>query len=332
MNVLWSEPTYLVSKYMHSFLDLFSDDDKKQISDILSVDLHDDNFYFEMNVLLKNYDSNVSLCILPIEDQFLIFVCTEEIYKDLICSDSKDVFQLFMHMIKTYTTSEYLNGEYSLNTQFDSIQKLNNELINTKRLLQKANNQLNVLNEELNNRLVKDALTGLVSRYQYREEMQRTISEDPNKKGVFMFIDIDDFKSVNDRYGHRAGDEYLIEFSNRLRKLTFENSILMRISGDEFGVFIYGYKNIDVEDLFVIWEQVKDEVSSLPITIKDQSIPLSISCGMAIFGIHTKEIFELIDYADFAMYQAKINGKNAMTIFERKQYVKAKGLVNQHDK
>lgn len=91
--------------------------------------------------------------------------------------------------------------------QFGKIQTLNNELINTRRLLEKANAQLNTLNETLNNRLVKDALTGLVSRYQYRAEMEFFIAKNPGKPGVFTFMDItlDNFKGVNDNYGHGAG-------------------------------------------------------------------------------------------------------------------------------
>ncbi|MFA6783922.1 MAG: diguanylate cyclase, partial [Sphaerochaeta sp.] len=132
-------------------------------------------------------------------------------------------------------------GNPITSNNFEQIQLLNNELVNAQRKLQKANIQLKHLNEELNNRLVKDPLTSLVRCYQYRSEIDRTISLQPKMLGLFAFIDIDDFKHINDTLGHAAGDQYLMEFARRLQSLDFGMAtICMRIAGDEFGLYLHG--------------------------------------------------------------------------------------------
>ncbi|NCB40999.1 MAG: GGDEF domain-containing protein [Clostridia bacterium] len=171
------------------------------------------------------------------------------------------------------------------------------------------------MNNVLHNRLVKDALTGLVSRYQYSEEMKIKISQNPNMYGVFTFIDIDDFKSVNDIYGHGVGDAYLIGFANRLMALPVENMIHMRIGGDEFGLFSYGLSEVDSVYVNSLWETIKRTVLSKPLEIDGKQMKISISAGMAVYGKDTENIYELIDFADAAMYHAKKSGKDQMRLF-----------------
>nr|WP_225877803.1 GGDEF domain-containing protein [Alkalibacter mobilis] len=201
---------------------------------------------------------------------------------------------------------------------------LNNELINARRQLEKANSKLYVLNEELNNRLVKDTLTGLVSRYQYTSEMKWAIGKFPGKVGVYTFIDIDDFKSVNDTYGHAAGDAYLIEFARRLKDLKLKNTIKIRVSGDEFGIFTYGLEYSDETVAEEIWNALHEALMSEPIIINDVQMPLAVSAGMSTYGVDTDNIFELVDYADYAMYTAKRRGKNNYAVFDMKKYLESK--------
>ncbi len=205
----------------------------------------------------------------------------------------------------------------------ERMQKLNNELINKTREIEKMNKKLNHLNAILNNRLVKDPLTGLVSRYQYRDEMLIAIKKMKSSFGYFCFIDIDNFKSVNDTYGHDTGDRYLQEFANRLASLPIENCIKMRIAGDEFALFISDVKAIDKSALQAIWEIIRSSVI-YPIKIDQVSLNLSISLGIAVYGKDTDDIHLLIDYADFAMYQAKRQGKNQMGIFNKSEYTEVK--------
>jgi diguanylate cyclase (GGDEF)-like protein len=206
--------------------------------------------------------------------------------------------------------------------QLQEFHQLNNELINTKRLLQKSNAKLNSLNAALEGRLVKDALTGLVSRYQYWSAIEQMIQRHSNRLGVFVFIDLDGFKSVNDTFGHSAGDQFLIEFGRRLNSIDMDETIKIRIAGDEFALYIHGYEEIQHDTIEEIWEKINSKVLYGPIEVNGIMIPVSVSCGMAVYGQDTDNIGQLIEYADFAMYKSKKSGKGRYTLFKQSEYIK----------
>ena len=99
----------------------------------------------------------------------------------------------------------------------------------------------------------------------------------------------------------------------------------MRISGDEFGLFLHGFTSVDDADVLNIWNEIKSKVLSEPAVIDGVSVPIRCSAGMAVYGLDTREIYDLIEYADFAMYQAKKQGKNQFHRFDMSLYRKEKG-------
>lgn len=202
---------------------------------------------------------------------------------------------------------------------FENIQKLNNSLINKQRELSKVNQELNRVNSILNNRLVKDPLTKLVSRYQYRDEILMQMDKHPDNYGLFWFVDVDDFKHINDTYGHRIGDHVLVEIANRLKTLPFDHTTKMRIAGDEFGLYMSNIASIGQEQIDSYYSTFKNHTTS-PIVVEDITIQVTFSVGIAIFHQDTDELHVLIDYADFAMYQAKQQGKNKYKLFNKNQY------------
>lgn len=214
-----------------------------------------------------------------------------------------------------------LHNSQVVYSHFEQIQKLNNQLVNTQRELQRANKKLEALNLDLNNRLVKDPLTGLVSRYQYRSEMQRVINANPQALGLFAFIDIDAFKHVNDTYGHAVGDEYLVAFSKRLASLPFEKStIAMRIAGDEFGLYMHELASVDDEIFSSLYRKFEVYVTERPLSTSIGELTISCSVGFAVYNRDTTNLFELIEYADWAMYQAKRGGKHGYRVFDKLLY------------
>lgn len=202
---------------------------------------------------------------------------------------------------------------------YNSIQKLNNQIINKTRETEKLNNKLSKLNAILNDRLVSDPLTDLVSRYQYRDEINLALNNKEDDYALFWFIDIDNFKMINDTYGHNIGDKYLIEFANRLKELPFKNAVKMRIAGDEFGIFIPGIKDISKKNIANLVQSFKNTVI-YNIKIDNLDLELNLSFGIAIYNKDTTDIHLLIDYADFAMYQAKNKENCLYKIFNKKEY------------
>ena len=210
--------------------------------------------------------------------------------------------------------------QFESNFYFENIQKLNSDLLNKSREATKLNHELARLNKILNSRLVKDPLTGLVSRYQYHDEIMHMIHNHQSKKGIFCFIDLDDFKEINDNYGHHVGDQILVEFSRRLKHVNLENAIKMRISGDEFGIFIAGLDDVSTQDLDELTKTLK--AVDKPYKIDNKEVTLTMSTGYAVYNEDTDDIYKLIEYADFAMYQAKRNKKGTAMKFDKSKYDK----------
>jgi diguanylate cyclase (GGDEF)-like protein len=327
IDIIWSDPVYIVSQNQLFLSELFSVEDQVMLAAMIERSLNESQiFSCEHELRLVSAGSKISLCMLRARNSILLFASDMRFVECLDDAGSiREVIHKFMYVIKDFIESDRFHNHKSVNTEFNKIQALNNELINTRRLLEKANAQARILNEELNNRLVKDALTGLISRYQYRMEIDLLIASDPEKFGFFVFMDIDNFKSVNDTYGHAIGDQYLSEFAERVKKLPIERTIRMRISGDEFGLFTYGLADVDAGNIQEIWEQIKTHVIFGPIETESGPVPLSISAGVAIYGKDTRDIYELIEYADFAMYIAKRAGKNGLQVFDKSQYKRHKG-------
>jgi len=321
-NTFWYRPVYLISPYQRNLLDLFSDSDKNKVEDVVSKAFTKDEILScEGLVKLASPDVDIALCVMASGDKLLVHGIQFSVlgYKEN-ADVVKDLVHGFMKVIKNSDTELITENETMIRYQFEQIQKLNNELLNMQRQVKKANSKLNKLNKDLSNRLVKDALTGLVSRYQYREEIELTIGRSPEKQGIFTFLDIDDFKGINDTLGHRAGDDFLKEFAARLLKLPFDNMICMRIAGDEFGLYIHGYDNVAEDDILEIWTKIKEIVLTDPIALSSDVKSINCSAGMAVYGKDTTDIYDLIEYADFAMYEAKNSGKNSHSQFSLDRY------------
>ncbi len=319
----WSSPVSFAIPFVTNLHDMFSGQESEDFSMSFSTVVEEQNKVLCRHVGTKGVETH--LCLFLVRVEHLVWVLAVDYLDTVDLEIRKRIGQTFSDLVKHFAllhTKKDVQDSQSIYNHFEQIQRLNNELVNTHRRLQRANRQLEVLNEELNNRLVKDPLTGLVSRYQYRSEMLRVIALQPREMGVFVFVDIDGFKDVNDTYGHAVGDEFLVAFSDRLRKLDFGlPTILMRIAGDEFGIYIHGVVQPDGHFLTLFWKQFSQLVLSPNIRTSAGELPVSSSAGLAVFNRDSDNIYELIDYADWAMYQAKRSGKNRCVLFDKQVFV-----------
>lgn len=322
IELMWCDPDTLIDQKTDHIKEIFEVQSYESIMRSLSECLNDSKLLVYLDQL-KLYASfiTVDLYAFKSNNGVYIFAIQNNFFHDAI--EKEQLHRLITHFMYLQQTADHKLGFHSPESsrfQFEEIQRLNNELVNTKRMLEKTNVQLNVLNKELNNRLVKDPLTGLVSRYQYRSEIEYQISQFKGKLGIFMFIDIDDFKKINDTYGHQVGDNYLVEFAIRLKQMPLLNSVKLRIAGDEFGIFVYGLTSAEVADLETYWKLIKQYIIDQPFISGQHTLTFSLSVGMAIYGQDTQEVYEIIEYADFAMYLAKKSGKNRYVKFDLKEY------------
>lgn len=166
---------------------------------------------------------------------------------------------------------------------------------------------------DMRNKSCQDSLTGLWNRSYTEEQVNKMISREI--QGKLMMIDLDNFKAINDTYGHIAGDRTLRMFADTLRSHSGEDDILCRIGGDEFIVFIK-----DITDKGEISNRASDIISDLGEKLKQCNFETnsSVSIGIAQIPDDGTEFNMLYNSADKALYYVKQNGKNSYHFFSDK--------------
>src|SRR5690554_3141302 len=156
-----------------------------------------------------------------------------------------------------------------------------------------------------------DHLTGLPNRL----GLEKYINSISNKfeKYAVIFADFDEFKKVNDAYGHIIGDKVIMEFSRRLLKMNDEHMFTARYGGDEFVTIVTRFENVNTLEKS-IENKIKSIVSR--IKVQDYTFDLTVSVGVAIYPFHGQDIYSLIDKADSALGQIKSNGKNNIRFYQ----------------
>ncbi|PKL09400.1 MAG: hypothetical protein CVV51_04090 [Spirochaetae bacterium HGW-Spirochaetae-7] len=183
------------------------------------------------------------------------------------------------------------------------LEDLNHVLSDEKRRLERATLKISHLANH-------DSLTGLPNRRLLFELMGKAVEtarRTGGKVGV-VFMDLDDFKPINDRFGHAAGDSALIAMSERVRGLVRASDIVARIGGDEFVTVITNVKSR--HDIELVAQKVLEECS-VPLSFSGSSCPLGMSMGISVFPDDGESIDELVNKADSAMYRVKHQEKNA---------------------
>jgi diguanylate cyclase (GGDEF)-like protein len=160
-----------------------------------------------------------------------------------------------------------------------------------------------------------DLVTGLPNRQQFHRRLDQAVLESRRHGGLIalLFIDLDDFKSVNDTYGHGLGDLFLASVGRRLEELLREGDSVARLAGDEFTVLLtqLGHPH----EAEVVATKI---VASLgqPFDVADLTISSSASIGIALFPQDADTGHALVRRADIAMYSAKHRGKGMYRLFE----------------
>lgn len=160
-----------------------------------------------------------------------------------------------------------------------------------------------------------DTVTGIANSRRFNFELQKLIKQYSRKKNPFAvyFLDLDNFKAVNDIYGHKMGDRVLIDTVNKIKESirARDGTLIARLGGDEFGI-VAPVKNVtEATDLANrIMHKVSEELEYVP------DAELSASMGITIYKGGKISFEELITQADTAMYEAKLLGKNRLHLFD----------------
>jgi diguanylate cyclase (GGDEF)-like protein/PAS domain S-box-containing protein len=170
--------------------------------------------------------------------------------------------------------------------------------------------------EKINLLAYYDPLTGLPNRRLLHDRLHQAVIRAKRSSGrlALMFLDLDEFKPVNDAFGHQAGDALLTAIAQRLQACVRESDTVARLGGDEFVVLLAG---IEVaQDALRVAEKIHAALKQ-PFTLPGgQQVSISSSAGIAIYPEHGRDESTLTRHADAAMYQAKTAGRDRFVLFQ----------------
>lgn len=161
----------------------------------------------------------------------------------------------------------------------------------------------------------RDPLTGLYNRHRFQEQLEFLIANCLRNRGKFalLYFDLDDFKYINDTFGHSAGDTVLVRAAGEISSVIRQIEIFARLGGDEFAILSIIQPD---EDINALPSRIVTAIASIPLRFHGTNLRLTSSLGVAIFPEHGETTEDLIAHADTAMYQAKTQGKNTWAIYD----------------
>lgn len=212
------------------------------------------------------------------------------------------------------TKNEFGELSDSFNSMMNIISTNYKELNKSKLALEQSEKEVKENYNKIEQLAYHDGLTGLYNRVAFLESANKILNENGSTldhHAVF-FLDLDNFKNVNDTLGHDYGDLLLQQVSNKLSSYTGEHDILARTGGDEFLIFKSNYESL---------QELKDFATQLinivqfPFDLDGETAHVSMSIGISLFPNNGLSISELIKNSDIAMYSAKTTGKNNFRFF-----------------
>lgn len=180
------------------------------------------------------------------------------------------------------------------------------------------------LEESLQKQARLDPLTGCANRKAFDEQLSALVNSahDEQQSHALIYIDLDQFKIINDSCGHQAGDALLIEFSKRLLALADSNIHVARLGGDEFGILLEGFST-NAATRFA--NTARGELTRQDFEYQQQFFSMAASFGIAIIDQHVKSAEEALIRADVACYVAKASGRNGIHL-----WLDGDRMVNSH--
>ena len=177
------------------------------------------------------------------------------------------------------------------------------------RMQKQTNDELNKLNDQLYELATKDSMTQLFNRRHFIESAQRQITQMQRTRvsGAMLMIDIDDFKKVNDTFGHAMGDEVIVKVAAILKINSRDYDLVGRVGGEEYAMLL---SPCDFDKANQIAERLRNKTEDLSIAHLNNTIKVTISIGLTMIKKSDKDIDRTMHRADVSLYKAKKSGKN----------------------
>jgi diguanylate cyclase (GGDEF)-like protein len=177
----------------------------------------------------------------------------------------------------------------------------------------KAEASLQKAREDLHQMAHSDMLTGLPNRPAFYNQLPLSLAqaEEAEHRLAVLFIDLDDFKPINDTYGHEVGDQLLQQAAQRLRQQLRSSDFIARFGGDEFVAILPGLT--EQHEVGRIADKLINALSS-PFSIAEHQCSIGVSVGIGLYPDCASNADGLVQLADHAMYTAKLSGKNGYAV------------------
>jgi diguanylate cyclase (GGDEF)-like protein len=225
------------------------------------------------------------------------------------------------------TDDEFGELSHSFNKMLHIIKSNYDELSFVHKKLMVKEEQLRNNYEHIEFLAYHDSLTKLPNKAAFYDHLNSTLNCEPGntQSHAIYFVDLDNFKTVNDTLGHDYGDELLIQTAKRLNRFIKNNDLLARAGGDEFLIF---KTNISTQEEALHFAKNILDTFKGPIDINGTIIYISMSIGVSLYPINGNQYNTLIKNADIAMYRSKDTGKNRLTLFNESMQLE----INRHSK
>lgn len=280
-----------------------------------SVITNNNKYIFDYNKLkqFKIESKNLPKDSVIINRQFSFF----ETYKILVLKTLfVMLFLLAIIIILVIFSKRKIESEKKINSSYEELASVYEELAATEEELRSQFDELQDNKEKIQNMAFYDSLTNLPNRVLFMEKLKEALNNslNCNSRGAVFFLDLDEFKKINDTVGHQNGDELLVIVSGKLKLLLEDYGIISRFGGDEFLILIP--KIEDYYDIVNLLDRIVD-IFSKPIIFNSISNYITASIGITFFPDHGKDANIILKDADTAMYRAKEDGKNQYCFFNQ---------------
>ncbi len=169
-----------------------------------------------------------------------------------------------------------------------------------------------LLEERLEHQAFHDPLTGLPNRKLFHYRVGHALSRRQTGPVAVLFIDLDNFKTVNDSFGHACGDEVIVAAARRLQTCARAGDTAARLGGDEFALLV---EDVNAEAVLVLADRVLDALGERPVEFSGRTLTIGASVGIALAG-PGESTETLLRNADLAMYEAKLQGRSRRVFYE----------------
>ena len=274
----------------------------KVVSIVFELDRYDNSLDFSQN--------RADLVLLLLLLLFIIPAAVAYIFKKWLVGPMHHLMGQIEKIEKgDYTKSEVLKTD-------DELELISNNINKLAITLKRREKQLQTSQENFEHLSNHDPLTNLPNRRLFYEKLDKAIEHAKQKdtKIAVIFLDLDQFKHINDTLGHHIGDELLIEVGKRLRKQIRLSDSVARVGGDEFNILLE-----EIASLKEVETSAKKLLESFekPFHCSLGEINTTLSIGISIYPDDSKDPGELIQYADLAMYKTKELGRDNYSFFSR---------------